>query len=84
MSADTKKIVMYGTMWCGDTRRAKLVFKDLDIDFEFIDIDRDAAGRAYVQSVNNGNRSVPTILFPDGSIVVEPSSDELRDKLRNL
>ena len=74
-------IKMYGTNWCGDTRRARAVFDRNQIDYEYIDIDKNADGKAYVQSVNNGMRSVPTILFPDGSILVEPSNSELEYKL---
>jgi glutaredoxin len=46
-----------------------------------VDIDADPAGRKYVESVNRGFRSVPTIVFPDGSILVEPSNMELSRKL---
>lgn len=75
------KIKMYGTNWCSDTRRAKAVFDRNQIDYEYIDIDKDADGRAFVQSANNGMRSVPTIVFSDGSILVEPSNAELESKL---
>jgi len=74
-------IKVYGTTWCGDTRRAKQFLTDHQIDYEWIDIDADKTGEEYVMSVNNGNRSVPTILFPDGSVLVEPSSFELMAKM---
>jgi mycoredoxin len=74
-------IVVYGTTWCPDCIVAKNVFKRRGIDYQWIDIDRDADARAYVERVNSGMRSVPTILFPDGSILVEPSSAELTEKL---
>lgn len=81
MSETQGKIIMYGTTWCYDTRRARTALEQKNIVYEWIDIDRDAEGRAYVESVNNGNRSVPTIVFPDGSILVEPSTAELERKL---
>ena len=46
-----------------------------------INIDEDPDGREFVIEVNHGNRSVPTIVFPDGDILVEPSSSELLKKL---
>jgi glutaredoxin len=52
-----------------------------DVAYAWIDIDQDAEAAAYVQQVNHGFRSVPTICFPDGSHLVEPSDAELREKL---
>lgn len=75
------KIKVYGTSWCGDSRRAKMFFETNHIDFEWIDIDTDHAAGKFVESVNNGYRSVPTILFPDGTLLVEPSIIELQRKL---
>jgi mycoredoxin len=51
------------------------------IPYHWIDIDADADGRRFVEQVNHGNRSVPTIVWKDGSILVEPSVDELEKKL---
>ena len=48
--------------------------------FEFIDIEQDDSAAEFVVKVNNGARSVPTILFPDGSVLVEPSARELAAK----
>ncbi len=81
MMNQPKKIIMYGTSWCGDTRRAKKIFEEEKIDYEWIDIDQDEAAADYVKSVANGYRSVPTIVFPDGTILVEPSTKQLREKL---
>lgn len=75
------KIKMYGTTWCGSTKRARRVFEEEKIEYEWIDIDRDETAARYVESVANGYRSVPTIVFPDGSILVEPSTYQLREKL---
>lgn len=81
MSREESKIIMYGTSWCGDTRRARHVFDEEGIDYLWVDIDQDAAAADYVKSVNNGYKSVPTIVFPDGTIMVEPSTYKLREKL---
>lgn len=76
-----QKIKMYGAMWCPDTRRARQFLDKQHISYEWHDIDRDEGALAYVEKVNNGNRSVPTIVFPDGSILVEPGNAELAQKL---
>ncbi|MBI4288225.1 MAG: mycoredoxin [Chloroflexi bacterium] len=75
------QIRMYGALWCPDCRRAKQFLDARSIPFEWHDIDQDEEARAYVEGVNNGNRSIPTIVFPDGSILVEPSNAELGRKL---
>ena len=78
------KIKMYSTPWCGDCRRAKMIFKAEVVEYEEIDISDDAESTAYVEKINDGCRSVPTILFPDGDVLVEPSSPALVKKLRSL
>jgi mycoredoxin len=80
MTDSEQKIKMYGTTWCGDTRRARQFFADNKIEYEWIDIDMDKAAAEYVMSVNKGCKSVPTILFSDGSLLVEPSSYQLKEK----
>jgi glutaredoxin-like protein len=79
-----EKIKVYGTHWCGDTRRALRILDDRGIDYDWIDIDKDAEGEKLVKATNHGNRSVPTIFFPDGSIQVEPRNDDLSEKLDAL
>ena len=81
MSESEGKIIMYGTTWCYDTRRAQMILDRNHIPYVWIDIDKDLEGRKFVESVNRGYRSVPTIVFPDGSILVEPSNAELSKKL---
>lgn len=75
------KIIVYGTSWCYGARRAANFFEDHQIAYEWIDIDRDEQGRRFVESVNKGMRSVPTIVFTDGSILVEPTNQELAHKM---
>ena len=80
MTEETK-IKFYGTSWCPTSRRAKKTLIENGIDFEWINIDDCKDGRAYVEKVNNGYRSVPTIVFPDGEILVEPSIKTLLNKI---
>ncbi len=76
-------IVMYGAEWCGDCRRAKRVFDEHGIDYLYVDVDADPAARETVQEMNGGRLTgiLPTIVFPDGSTLVEPSDAELLNKL---
>ena len=78
------KIKMYGTRWCPDCLRAKQVFTRQNIAYDWIDIEQDAAACAYVEKINGGFKSVPTILFPDGSTLVEPDNATLQKKLKTL
>lgn len=74
-------IVVYGTLWCPDCKRARRFLAEKHIDFEFVDIDQDTQASARVKELNHGMRSVPTIVFADGGVLVEPSDRELADKL---
>jgi mycoredoxin len=76
-----KLIRIYGTYWCPHTTEATRCLNRHNIQFVWCDIEQDEAGCAFVEKVNRGNRSVPTIVFPDGSILVEPSIAELEKKL---
>jgi len=77
-------IIFYGTNWFYDCKRARRIFSELDIPYVFIDIDQDKAAKDLVKEINKGNSSVPTLIFPDHSILVEPSDNELRKKLQSL
>jgi mycoredoxin len=81
MSDACEKIVLYGTNWCYDSKRARSLLDQNHIAYQFIDIDVDMEGRKFVEQTNRGYRSVPTIVFPDGSILVEPSNYDLTKKL---
>jgi glutaredoxin-like protein len=76
-------IKMYGTSWCPDCARAKQVFNKLKIPFDWIDIDKDKPAAAEVLKINGGFKSVPTIVFPDNSFLVEPGNAELEKKLQS-
>ncbi len=74
-------IVMYSTTWCPDCRRAKKFLDQEKVSYINVDIEKDEKGRAFVMEVNNGARIVPTIIFPDGEKLTEPTTQELRAKL---
>jgi len=75
------KIQLYATTWCFACRRARAIMDLFQVPYQFINIDEDLEARAYVERVNKGFRSVPTILFPDGSLLVEPREGDLKDRL---
>ncbi len=77
-------IIFYGVSWCGDCRRARQVFLQKGIPFIEVDIDQDSQAAEFIKGLNHGNRSVPTIVFPDGSHLTEPSTLALGKKLDNL
>jgi mycoredoxin len=79
-SKTEQKIKMYATTWCGDCRAAKRWFDAHNVPYEYINIEEDDRAAEYVMKVNGGSRSVPTIIFPDGSILVEPSARQLAAK----
>jgi mycoredoxin len=77
-----KKVTMYATTWCGSCRFAKRWLDAHGIAYDYINIEEDEQAATYVTQVNNGARSVPTILFPDGSILVEPDARQLITKFQ--
>ena len=74
-------ITVYGAPWCPDCTRAKQFLGEQRVRYNWIDIDQNEDGRAYVQKVNDGKQIIPTIIFEDGSLLVEPSNSELAAKL---
>lgn len=76
-----EQIFVYGTSWCPDCRRAQRLLDQSGILYTYVNIEEDPDAAAYVMRINRGYQSVPTIVFPDGSILVEPSNVELQRKL---
>ena len=74
-------VVVYGAPWCPDCRRSKQFLGEMRVPYEWIDIDQDPAGAEAVREKNNGKQIIPTIVFEDGSFLVEPGNDELAAKL---
>ena len=74
-------IKVYGTTWCGDCTRAKLFMDENGVSYDWTDVDEETQYQDYIKGLNNGQMRVPTIIFPDGSILVEPSNEELAEKI---
>jgi mycoredoxin len=74
------RIVMYATEYCSDCQRAKKFFEVNNIPYLRIGLEGNHEATEFVMQINNGYRSVPTIIFPDGSVLVEPGWEELKRK----
>jgi thioredoxin reductase (NADPH) len=75
------EITVYGAPWCPDCKRSKAFLSAHRVPFGWVDIDDDSKGREFVEKLQNGGRTIPTIVFPDGSHVLEPTNEELALKL---
>lgn len=78
---ESAEIVMYGTAWCGDCKRAKQFFAEQRVKYRFVDVDGDPEGTAVVEAQNDGKTIIPTIFFPGGRVLVEPSNADLAAEL---
>lgn len=76
-----EEILVYGASWCPDCRRAKKFLADQRVPYSWHDIEGDPEGARLVQDRNDGKNIIPTIVFPDGSHLSEPSNEELAEKL---
>src|SRR5260370_41558505 len=74
-------IKVYGAPWCPDCKRSKKFLAEHRIPYEWIDIDDRAEALRFVETVQKGGRTIPTILFPGGSFLLEPSDEDLARKL---
>lgn len=81
LSSQEGQIVMFGTRWCGDCRRSRMVLEEMGISYQYVDIEQVPEAAEYVIRVNNGYRSVPLLVFPDGETLTEPRRDVLLKKL---
>jgi mycoredoxin len=78
------QLTMYTTQWCGFCRNLKNQLARAGIEMAEVDIERDPAAAEYVMSVNGGNQTVPTVVFPDGSVMTNPSAAQVRARLAAL
>ncbi len=77
-------LTMYTTSWCGYCIRLKAMLKANRIAYEEINIEQDPSAAEFVSSVNNGNRTVPTVKFADGSTLTNPSAAQIKQRLAEL
>ena len=75
---NSSKIIVYGADWCSDCIRTKFYLDSKKIPYVYINIDNDKKSAEKVEKMNNGYKSIPTIAFPNGTIIVEPTNKELK------
>jgi len=75
---------MYSTSWCGYCHRLKSQLERDGIAYKVVDIEHDDDAADYVMSVNNGNQTVPTVRFADGSALTNPSIIDVKERLAAL
>jgi thioredoxin reductase (NADPH) len=78
---ESSPLIVYGASWCPDCQRAKQFLASHRIPFTWFDLETEPEKAAEVESRNDGKRIIPTIVFPDGSFLAEPSNDELADRI---
>ena len=75
------QLIMYTTPWCGFCRNLKKQLARDGIEMAEVDIEQDPAAAEFVMSVNGGNQTVPTVVLPDGTTLVNPSATQVRERL---
>ena len=80
----SQRVTMYTTQWCGFCRRLKGQLAREGIEVGEVDIEQDPAAADYVMSVNGGFQTVPTVVFPDGSAMTNPSAAQVKERLSKL
>lgn len=80
----TGRLTMYTTPWCGFCKRLKAQLAREGIEMVEIDIEQDPKAAEFVMSVNDGNMTVPTVVYPDGSAVTNPGAKAVKAKLEQL
>jgi len=80
----TARFTMYSTPWCGYCHRLKKQLEREGIGFDLVDIEQHPQAAEVVESANNGNQTVPTLVFEDGTAMTNPSVAQVRDKVEEL
>jgi thioredoxin reductase (NADPH) len=73
--------ILYGAAWCPDCRRSKSFLAEQRVTYSYVDLEANPEEQATVERYNDGKMIIPTIVFPDGSHLAEPSNEELAEKL---
>jgi mycoredoxin len=80
----TQPLTMYTTTWCAFCKRLKRQLAADGIEMTEVDIEQDPAAADFVMSVNGGFQTVPTVVFPDGSALTNPSAAAVKERLQEL
>jgi mycoredoxin len=80
----TQPLTMYTTTWCAFCKRLKRQLAADGIEIAEVDVEQDPAAADFVMSVNGGFQTVPTVVFPDGSALTNPSAAAVKERLHQL
>ncbi|MDI5976247.1 glutaredoxin family protein [Amycolatopsis magusensis] len=69
--------IVYGAGWCPDVRRSRALLDREGVGYRYVDVEADAEAEARVRSLQDGARRIPTIVFDDGTFLVEPTDEAL-------
>jgi thioredoxin reductase (NADPH) len=75
------EITVYGAPWCPDCKRSKKFLVEHRVPFRWVDVDEDAEGLRFIEELQKGGRTIPTIVFPEGDHLLEPSDGDLARRL---
>ncbi len=81
MELNKDALTVIGASWCPDCRRTKAFLLEQRVTFDYIDLEEHPEATEIVEKINGGSRTIPTLIFPDGSHLAEPGNDELAEKL---
>jgi mycoredoxin len=74
-------VTMFSTTWCGYCRRLKTLLDREGIAYTEVNIEQDPDAAAFVEQANGGNQTVPTVLYPDGSVETNPTLAQVKERL---
>ena len=78
------EVILSSADWCGDCRRSKRLMDSLNVAYTLIDVEKDLSAADKVIEINGGAKSIPVIVFSDGTHLTEPSDNDLTAKLKSL
>ena len=84
MASTESPLIVYGASWCPDCRRAKQFLASHRVPYEWIDLEEFPDKTAEVEARNDGKRIIPTIVFPDGTALTNPSAAQVKERLAAL
>ncbi|MBP3088818.1 mycoredoxin [Corynebacterium sp. sy017] len=77
-------ITIYAADWCPFCQRLLKALDRTETPYTLVDVEADPEASAWVESVNNGDRIVPTVKYSDGTTATNPAASEVRKKLEEL
>lgn len=80
-SSAVEGLVVYGADWCPDVRRSRQLLDSAGVPYRYVNLEEDRVATKLVRRLQKGRRRIPTLVWPDGTVLVEPSDEELRDRM---